>query len=36
MNTTQPHIDEILRVFFEHELDGRTGPVTRERITRIY
>ncbi|MDY7542062.1 MULTISPECIES: hypothetical protein [unclassified Cryobacterium] len=36
MNTTQPHIDEILRAFFEHELAGRRGPVTRQRITRVY
>jgi len=36
MNTTQPHIDEILRAFFEHELEGRRGPVTRQRITRVY
>jgi len=36
MNTTQPHIDEILQVFFDHELAGRAGPVTRQRITRAY
>ncbi|MCI4659133.1 hypothetical protein [Cryobacterium zhongshanensis] len=36
MNTTQPHIDEILRAFFERELEGSRGPITRQRITRVY
>ena len=36
MNTTQPHIDEILRAFFERELAGRAGRITRGRISRVY
>jgi hypothetical protein len=36
MNTTQPHIDEILQAFFEHKLQGRNGPVTRRRIHGVH